>query len=855
MTVAESTLKDPAAGIAAWGIHIAPGPLPSLVPVTTLVDLALRRNPKRAHLLVSRVLAKHVPTEPGIAVAAGLLLGLLVRDAMSPLAKNVIADATSRLEELLAADPTTPAGADRTTVIAELCMDLRGQPVCPDVATIGYAETATGLGQLVADALGSYYIHSTRHAVDGADAVRPYAAFEESHSHATSHQLFPTRHAELGSAGTVVLVDDELSTGATIINSIMALQKAAPHQRYIIASLIDLRPEADRKKLDDLAVKLACKITVVSLANGEIDLPDDLPAKAASFVSKFASQNVLAPKHGDVSVLDLTGRVGAIRSARYGDSTRPEANVTAARIAEELAAVVPSTGRLLVLATEEFMALPLATAFSLQENLPGVLVRYSTSTRSPIAVIDREGYPVRSAVTFNSHDATADGPGPRFAYNFNHAGNQFDHVVIMSEPGTPEAALTGPGSIAEAASGTGASVQVILLSAERPFPTPGQGPTFGSYQAGEVQWLIKDLSFAELEAPTAEREAAIQSGRANYAESLPEEYEPSREYQDLYNDALSRSAARVASAVGKVTEQVLALRDGSPVLVSLARAGTPVGILMKRWANHVHGVELPHYTASIVRGVGIDQTALSYLASHYRPEQIMFVDGWTGKGAIARELRTAVEDFERTDGAQFKPELAVLADPGHSTEIFGTRDDFLIPSACLNSTVSGLVSRTVFNRDLVFPNDFHGAKYYQHLAAKDVSGAFLDAVSARFVDVQDSVLTTAPGATPDNDGCLTADWSGWAAVDRISEEYGINNTNLVKPGVGETTRVLLRRVPWKILVRSTSREDVQHVLLLARLRDVEVVYVEDLPYTCVGLIHPLHDTEPTAGTEKKAAAL
>lgn len=855
MTVAQSLHTDPVAGFAEWGFAVSPSALPSLLPVTTLVDLALRRNPKRAHLLVSRVLAKHVPTEPGIAVAAGLLLGLLVRDTLSPLDGTLVKDAASRFEDLLAAGPTDVGEADRTAVIADLCRDLRGQPACRDVATIGYAETATGLGQLVADALGSYYIHSTRHAVGGMNAVRPYAAFEESHSHATSHQLFPTRHSSLSSANTIVLVDDELSTGATIINTISALHQAAPHQRYVVASLIDLRPAADRIRLRNLAAELDCRITVVSLATGEITLPGDLPAKAASFVSQFASPNVLTPKRGDISVLDLTGRVAAIRSARFGNHTRTKANVFAAHIADELAAVMPAIGSLLILATEEFMALPLATASSLQVRLPGVTVRYSTSTRSPIAVIDREEYPVRSAVTFNSHDATTDGPGQRFAYNFNHAEQQFDQVVIMAEPGTPEAALTGSGSIAEAASKTGASVQVVLLSAEPPFATPGQGPSFGSYHTSEVQWLIKDLSFAQLEAPTAEREAAIQSGRANYAESLPEEYEPSREYQDLYNDALSRSAVRVANAVGTVTEQVLALRDGSPVLVSLARAGTPVGILMKRWAKQIHGIQLPHYTASIVRGVGIDQTALSYLASHYRPEQIMFVDGWTGKGAIARELEAAVADFARTDGARFSPELAVLADPGHCTDIFGTRDDFLIPSACLNSTVSGLVSRTVFNRDLIFANDFHGAKYYRQLASKDVSEAFLNAVSERFADVRDSVITEAAVSLAESAGDRAADWSGWAAVERISKEFGINNTNLVKPGVGESTRVLLRRVPWKILVRSSSREDVQHVLLLARLREVEVVYVDDLPYTCVGLIHPLHRPVSVTGIDQKAAAL
>jgi hypothetical protein len=272
---------------------------------------------------------------------------------------------------------------------------------------------------------------------------------------------------------------------------------------------------------------------------------------------------------------------------------------------------------------------------------------------------------------------------------------------------------------------------------------------------------------------------------------------------------------------------------------------------MKRWARQFHGVDLPHFTASIVRGVGIDKTALSYLASHYAAEQIMFVDGWTGKGAIALELAAAVESFARTNGARFSPELAVLADPGHCTEIFGTRDDFLIPSACLNSTVSGLVSRTVFNRDLIFDNDFHGAKFYRELASKDVSEGFLNAVSDCFADVRESIVTTGEATAQSAEGGA-ADWSGWAAVERISKEFGINSTNLVKPGVGETTRVLLRRVPWKILVRSTSRDDVQHVLLLARLREVEVVYVDNLPYTCVGLIHPLPGAGSMPGIEQKS---
>jgi len=366
-------------------------------------------------------------------------------------------------------------------------------------------------------------------------------------------------------------------------------------------------------------------------------------------------------------------------------------------------------------------------------------------------------------------------------------------------------------------------------------PEPLYGPDFGSYAADDVSWLLQDLRDAALEAPAEERERAIQSGEANYAESLPVEYLPSAEYEALYHEALERSGRRLAVAVGVVTDLALAARDNRPVFVSLARAGTPIGILMRRWAKRMRGIDVPHYTMSIVRGVGLDQTALRYLAAHHDPSQIIFVDGWTGKGAIARELSAAIALFAETDGVQFHDDLAVLADPGHCVTIHGTREDYLIPSASLNSTVSGLVSRTVFNRTLIGENEFHGAKFYTNLRDNDVSVGFLDAVCGYFAEVDDEVHEGVAAALAED---RTPSWIGWKAVERISVEYGINDVNLVKPGVGETTRVLLRRIPWKVLVRQDAVADVAHVLLLAEQRGVDVEVVPDLPYSCVGLIRP-----------------
>ncbi|MCT7356880.1 TRSP domain-containing protein, partial [Streptomyces sp. 15-116A] len=533
-------------------------------------------------------------------------------------------------------------------------------------------------------------------------------------------------------------------------------------------------------------------------------------------------------------------------------------------MAARIAAALPAGARrVLVLGFEELMYAPLRLAGELERSTD-TDVRFSTTTRSPVLAVDDPGYAIRTRLSFPAHDDPADGPGERYAYNVAGAGFDAVVAVVDSAADTPELHAPG-GLLARLAEHTPHVLLAVVPSyvpGERPdhaddaperpatmLPEPLRGPAFSSYAPEEVGWLLQDLSDVTLEAPTEEREEAIQSGGAHYAESLPVEYQPTEQYQELYHAALDASAARIAHAVGVVTETVLAERSPRPVLVSLARAGTPVGILMRRWAQYRHQLDLPHYAVSIVRGRGIDANALRWLAEHHDPRDVVFVDGWTGKGAITRELAQAVEEFEKTHGVTgFDPEIAVLADPGSCVRTYGTREDFLIPSACLNSTVSGLISRTVLRADLVGPNDFHGAKFYRELASSDVSVAFLDAVAARFPEVTDAACAQAKELLATD---RTPTWEGWAAVERISEEYGIHDVNLVKPGVGETTRVLLRRVPWKVLARAGAGSDLDHVRLLAGQRGVPVEEVAELPYTCVGLIHPRY-TRGATGADGKA---
>jgi hypothetical protein len=354
-----------------------------------------------------------------------------------------------------------------------------------------------------------------------------------------------------------------------------------------------------------------------------------------------------------------------------------------------------------------------------------------------------------------------------------------------------------------------------------------------SYRPDEVSFLLTDLSGHALELSLHERERAIAAGR-NYAEMLPIEFAPSAEYLALFDALLGQFAPQLAEHVGVVTEMALAARRQQPVLVSLARAGTPVGILMRRWALFSRKIELPHYSVSIVRGRGIDTAALDYIAARHDPRDLLFVDGWTGKGAIATELCEALTAYAAAGGPSLPDDLAVIADPGFCSTLFGTRQDILVPSACLNSTVCGLVSRTVLN-DLIRPGMFHGAKVYSELAAADRSAQFLDAVSELFPRVAAAVAGRWPAAYA-ADRSVT--FAGQRVVRRVQAEFDLPSQHLVKPGAGEATRVLLRRLPWLVLVRPDCRAMLEHLLLLAKERGVEVVDYPDMPYSCIGLVRP-----------------
>ena len=323
-----------------------------------------------------------------------------------------------------------------------------------------------------------------------------------------------------------------------------------------------------------------------------------------------------------------------------------------------------------------------------------------------------------------------------------------------------------------------------------------------SYNEKDVTMLIKDLTGIVTPVSLEEKDKRVAAGEFERSIMI-EEYPMAQEYEDIIVENFDRYIPITAYAVVSLAEQLYRAKGKDLVLVSIIRAGIPIGILIKRYLKIKYNIDVAHYAVSLVKG--LDDNAMKYILSHHAPETIQFIDGWTGKGTVTNELVESAKHYPGVDAS-----LAVLSDVTGLAKYAGIREDVAIPSAPMNACATGLVSITIFNTPLVGPNDYHGAMYLENLEEHDHSIEFIDAITDYIencideIDIRPVVNTGVHLECPE-----------------VAKDLGKDMKKL-NPGINEAARAILRRDLEELLVVSKEDPYVQVIMALAESKGVPV---------------------------------
>lgn len=329
-----------------------------------LVRIAKRENnTRRKYLVVNRLQGKHIPVSPKEALQMFRSLAELIKEAYPS-------------ERLL---------------------------------MVGFAETATAIGASVAIECQAAYMQTTREVIDGVD----YLYFSESHSHATEQKLVKTDLDKIiGKTDRIVFIEDEVTTGNTILNIVRLIQKTyAQPVSFAVASILNGMNEEALENYKNLKipvhylVKTAhdtyTEIAEQYQADGTCHIctkPQEKEVEQQKEVQQQIEMQQTKEAQQPIEVQEISGWINA-RRLHTADTYKQACEQLWQEIQQKYGYTKytkeTETGRrILVLGTEEFMYPALYVGAKLEET--GYTVRMHATTRSPIAVSKEEKYPLHT---------------------------------------------------------------------------------------------------------------------------------------------------------------------------------------------------------------------------------------------------------------------------------------------------------------------------------------------------------------------------------------------------------------------------------------------------------------------------
>ncbi len=343
--------------------------------IKDIIQMAKRdNNKKRSYLFVNPVQAKHIPVSPN--------------DAL-------------KLFEGLGDELRRSYGNERVVII-------------------GFAETATAIGVAVANCFGehTYYIHTTREQVQDAEII---VSFEEEHSHATEQKLYCHNPKEvLLKAQRIIFVEDEVTTGKTILNFVNALKENGyikKHHKIAIASIVNSMQKMHLETYQNMHINIHYLIKIeYEHKEDQFDLLSFAEDKTDSEQSR---RELL------LNIESIQGKINPRVCVKI-DVYQKACKVLAEDVIHYIGKDNLKDKKILVLGTEEFMYPAIYVGYEIEKRQRVKNVKVHATTRSPIMPNLGDSYPIKNKTKLMSFYEEE-----RQTYIYNLA--EYDKVIIVTD--------------------------------------------------------------------------------------------------------------------------------------------------------------------------------------------------------------------------------------------------------------------------------------------------------------------------------------------------------------------------------------------------------------------------------------
>lgn len=280
---------------------------------------------------------------------------------------------------------------------------------------VGFAETATAIGARVAINLGANYIQTTREIIPDVN----YMFFSEEHSHATEQKLVKNDiDGIIKEVDRIIFIEDEITTGKTILNIIDILEKQYPNKlKYGVASLLNGMTDEHLSRYKKRKIEIQY---LVKTDHSDYKKYADKYINDGDYICNLSDEKI------EVPILNIEGKMDArrlVNGKKYEEACQRLWN----KVNENIGNIKKE--KILVVGTEEFMY-PSLYIGSMLENLENEVKCHST-TRSPIMVSRDKEYPLHTRYELRS---LYDSERKTFIYDID----KYDRVFVITDSSLSE---------------------------------------------------------------------------------------------------------------------------------------------------------------------------------------------------------------------------------------------------------------------------------------------------------------------------------------------------------------------------------------------------------------------------------